>query len=449
LSEDHPRPQMLPARLQARLSARRGLRRLTASGVPAVMAIGLVFPAISGTSAPGPATAVASRILCGSWSRCDSRGYDSYGYAASEYRAYWRMTPGDECTNYAAFVESTVYHVATPSYLLGDGGNWAYAARAHGVVVNHTPSVGAVAAWDGGMFGIGAQGHVAVVEQVGPDARYIVVSQQHMGGLDDYNWTRIKAGYGPDQWQEWPSYFIHFPIPRRADVGYFDPKADSYSVRYSQTAGPVNRTARLGVSGAVPFSGQWHRDAGSGAGYYSPKYGMFHLLGAGPARHPNVSVTFGPPGMVPLIGDWRGFGRDGIGYYDPKTATFTLKQSLRPGPAYATFRFGPRGMVPLAGDWNGKGRDGIGYYNPAAGRFSLRVTLGNGPVWVRFRFGPPHMIPIVGNWTGRSLRDGVGYYDPRTGTYYLRDRLSTGPASTIVRFGPAHMVPLTGQWYGA
>ncbi len=108
-------------------------------------------------------------------------------------QAYWRMSPGDQCTNYAAFVESTVYHVAAPSYLLGNGGQWAYLAAAHGVLVNHTPSVGAVAEWDGGTFGMGSLGHVGVVEAVGPQDSYIVISQQHMGGLNGYNWTLIKA----------------------------------------------------------------------------------------------------------------------------------------------------------------------------------------------------------------------------------------------------------------
>ena len=55
------------------------------------------------------------------------------------------MYPGDNCTNYVAFVESTVYGVSTPTYDLGNGYTWASAAANNGVLVNHTPTVGSVA----------------------------------------------------------------------------------------------------------------------------------------------------------------------------------------------------------------------------------------------------------------------------------------------------------------
>jgi len=55
------------------------------------------------------------------------------------------MYPGDNCTNYAAYVESEVYGVSTPDYLLGDGGQWGERAALEGVPVDGTPSAGAVA----------------------------------------------------------------------------------------------------------------------------------------------------------------------------------------------------------------------------------------------------------------------------------------------------------------
>jgi surface antigen len=438
-------------RLKIRATGKHRLRRVAFAGVPAVMAVGVGLPLML-TSGNVPAkigsAAVGSRMLCGSWSRCDERGYNSYGYASHEYRPYWRMSAGDECTNYAAFVESTVYHARRPSYLLGNGGDWAYSAASHHVRVNHTPSVGAVAEWNGGSFGIGPSGHVAVVEEVGPHASYIVVSQQHMGGLYDYNWTLIRAHHSSDSWQEWPSNFIHFAIPRRSDVGYYNPKTRTFKLRYSQTAGPANRTGSLGVAGAIPLMGDWRGTGLDGTGYYDPATGTFHLDGVKKSRHPDVAVSFGPAHMKPLVGDWLGTGKDGLGYYDPATGTFNLEQSLTGGKPGFSFVFGQPGMVPLAGDWNGGRHDGIGFYNPAKGTFTLRNSLSAGAPLVSFRFGPPHMIPIVGNWAG-GRKDGVGYYNPRTGKFYLRDRLSNGPATTVVRFGPAHMVPLTGDWLGA
>jgi surface antigen len=121
------------------------------------------------------------------------------------------MYPGDNCTNYVAYVESTVYGVSTPTFNLGDGGLWAAAAAQNGVLVNHTPSVGSVAVWSGGSSGIPSEGHVAVVEAVGPDESYIVISQQHIAAdPDGYDWTMINASPTLNQWEQWPNDFIHF-----------------------------------------------------------------------------------------------------------------------------------------------------------------------------------------------------------------------------------------------
>jgi surface antigen len=121
------------------------------------------------------------------------------------------MYPGDNCTNYVAFVESTVYGISTPTYNLGDGGLWATAAAHNGVLVNNTPAVGSVAVWNGGSSGIPDEGHVAVVEAVGPLNSYIVVSQQHiLGDTDGYDWTFIYPTASQNQWEQWPDDFIHF-----------------------------------------------------------------------------------------------------------------------------------------------------------------------------------------------------------------------------------------------
>jgi surface antigen len=120
---------------------------------------------------------------------------------------WWAMYPGDNCTNYVAYVESHVYGVATPHSLLGDGGDWGYNAAAQGVPVNATPTVGSVAVWDMGS-GI-PQGHVAIVQAVGPRDRYIVVSQSGMGeDADGFDWQRVDRSGG--SWEPWPSSFIHF-----------------------------------------------------------------------------------------------------------------------------------------------------------------------------------------------------------------------------------------------
>lgn len=129
------------------------------------------------------------------------------------------MYAGDNCTNYVAFVESTVYGVVTPTFPLGDAGGWPVSAPRLGALVDHTPTVGSVAEWNGGSPGIPSPGHVAVVEAVGPHASYIVVSQQNVQDVNDYDWMRIDAVRGANQWEQWPSSFIHFPrVPKGVRV---------------------------------------------------------------------------------------------------------------------------------------------------------------------------------------------------------------------------------------
>ena len=147
--------------------------------------------------------------LCAGYAACSVGSFTTHYYEDSAADAWWRMYPGDNCTNYAAFVESQVYKVPEPDLLLGDGGQWGYRAAADGVPVDDNPSVGAVAVWDEGTPGMGGYGHVAVVEDVAPDGSYIDVSQSGMGSAQDgFDWERIYVDGG--SWEPWPNSFIHF-----------------------------------------------------------------------------------------------------------------------------------------------------------------------------------------------------------------------------------------------
>ena len=128
------------------------------------------------------------------------------------------------CTNYVAFVESTVYGVPTPNPALPvNATNWAQGAQKDGFTVNQTPTVGSVAQWyanDNNPV-IGTDGHVAIVEQVGPDDSYIVVSQDNWhSDTDYYGWAKILNEPDTPGAEPWPDNFIHFfsggqgPLPR-------------------------------------------------------------------------------------------------------------------------------------------------------------------------------------------------------------------------------------------
>jgi surface antigen len=149
-------------------------------------------------------------VLCSGYAACSTDGFTDNGYAANQETSWWRMYPGNNCTNYVAYVESQIFGVTQPSYLLGDAYQWAANASANAVPVSDTPSVGAVAFWGSAALGMNRYGHVAIVQAVGPDGSYIDISQSGMGASDDgYDWERIYKG--ATSWEPWPDSFIHFP----------------------------------------------------------------------------------------------------------------------------------------------------------------------------------------------------------------------------------------------
>ncbi len=167
---------------------------------------------------------VSAGPLCEGYSACSVAPYTTHNFQ-NEYRtSYWGMAADQDtapsgawanCTNYVAFVESTVYGAPTPKHALPiNATNWSTGARENGFAINQTPTVGSVAQWTKNDPNIGPDGHVAIVEAVGPNDNYIVISQDNWStDTDYYGWAVILAG-APDQGEPWPDSFIHFPATR-------------------------------------------------------------------------------------------------------------------------------------------------------------------------------------------------------------------------------------------
>jgi surface antigen len=191
--------------------------KVHASGVPKAwittrsVALCLLITMTSMTTSTSASAADPPSIQCTGYAACGRGPYTTHGYQFHSSTSYWNMYAGNNCTNYVAFVESTTFGVAPPPYRLGDAGQWPVTAVHDDAVVNHIPTVGSVAEWNGGSPGIPSPGHVAIVEVVGPQHSYIVISQQNILDVNDYDWTRINADGAGNLWEQWPSNFIHFP----------------------------------------------------------------------------------------------------------------------------------------------------------------------------------------------------------------------------------------------
>ncbi len=187
-------------------------RRRAATGRGLTLIVALAAAAcLSLTQLAGVARADGGQ-LCDGYAGCSAGAFTVHGYQSAAASSWWRMFPGVNCTNYAAFVESQVYGVPAPAALLGNAYQWAASAAAAGIPVDNTPTVGAVAVWAAGGAGIGSLGHVAVVEAVGPGGSYIDISQSGIGSATDgYDWQQIARG--SSSWEPWPTSFIHFQGP--------------------------------------------------------------------------------------------------------------------------------------------------------------------------------------------------------------------------------------------
>ncbi len=158
-----------------------------------------------------PATATET-VLCTGYVPCTIAGMSDAGYGAASSTAYWGMTPGHNCTNYVAYRLTHGRLVARPINT-GMAGTWGAAAKAAGIPVDDTPTVGSVAWWAPYWAPAGDKGHVAYVEAVRPDGSFLV-SEDNSGG--DFHWEQFgRGGIG------WPSGFIHYPDSDGSPTGTF------------------------------------------------------------------------------------------------------------------------------------------------------------------------------------------------------------------------------------
>ncbi|WP_159083746.1 CHAP domain-containing protein [Nocardioides terrigena] len=188
-----------------------------------------------------------STYLCSGYAECQAAGYGHAGYRQASSTAYWRMYAGHNCTNYVAYrlIQSGMPN-ARPWDGSGNASNWGVAMAS---ITDQTPTVGSVAWYKSHANPAGANGHVAIVEQVISDTE-IIVSEDYWGG--DFHWRRVtKSGGG------WPTGFIHFndrvvePTTAPAIVGSAAVGAPLEVAAGAWTPTPTSVTVRWLADGAA------------------------------------------------------------------------------------------------------------------------------------------------------------------------------------------------------
>ncbi|MDM4761454.1 CHAP domain-containing protein [Galbitalea sp. SE-J8] len=174
-------------------------RALAAALATIALAVGTLVAGAPAASA-ALASAPTSAVLCQGYAGCTALGMTNHGYS-TRTAGYWRMVPGHNCTNYAAFLLIKAGASRTRPWT----GNGNANAWGHYLPNDAVPSAGAIAWWDANTNGSGAAGHVAFVEAV-LSPTTIVVSEDNYGG--DFYWKVITAAD-----PHWPTGFIHRQEP--------------------------------------------------------------------------------------------------------------------------------------------------------------------------------------------------------------------------------------------
>jgi len=165
-----------------------------------------------------------------------------------------------------------------------------------------------------------------------------------------------------------------------------------------------------GLTDAVPVTGDWTANGTTKIGVFDNGTWYLDLNGNGAwnGTPTDVMATFGVglTGAVPVTGDWTGNGTTKIGVFHDGSWYLDLNGNGAwdgtPTDGLYSFGAGLAGAVPVAGDWTGNGTSKIGVY--VDGTWYIDIN-GNGawdgtPTDKNYNFGTPESgdTPVTGRW---------------------------------------------------
>jgi hypothetical protein len=198
------------------------------------------------------------------------------------------------------------------------------------------------------------------------------------------------------------------------EIGVFRPTTHLFYHDYNGNGvwnGAItDRQYYFGITGDLPFTGDWNNDGIAEIGVFRPSTHLFYLDFSGNGIWDGALTdrlfNFGIPGDKPVSGDWNGDGMAEIGIFRPSTHSFYLDYNgngvWNGAVIDRSNNFGITGDIPITGDWNADGKTNIGIFRPSANMFYLDFN-GNG-VWngamadLRYNFGVSGDTPVAGEW---------------------------------------------------
>jgi surface antigen len=345
---------------------------------------------------------------------CYSTGYacDSTGYLG---QATWGFVGPHNCTTYAAW-RLARNGVPAPGYNLGNGATWAEQAAAHGVHVDHTPAVGAIAQWNAyTAHATSVYGHVGYVQQVGPDYIVVVSDNYPLGQVPGHTDTfTIPVGHA-----HWPSNFIHFKdLVQPPSSGVFQPYA-------------------------ADFNGDGYADIGM----RNTSNGVFFIK-HGPNFGDQISYQWAAGAHYQsFTADFNGDGLADIGLRDTTTGTFHFKAGPSFGGGWSYPWAAGSHYQAFVGRFNNDQYADIGLRDTTTGTFHFKLgpTCGGGSsyAWV----AGSHYQPYVADFNGDRIGD-IGLRDSSNGTFHFKLGPSYGGGSSYAWVAGSHYQPYVADFNG-
>jgi hypothetical protein len=242
-------------------------------------------------------------------------------------------------------------------------------------------------------------------------------------------------------------------------IGVFNPAANQFRLRNSNTAGPIDKTINFGVAGDIPVVGDWNGDGIKDAGVFRPSAAQFVIQKLSvtficnpfcvpSGVSPTLTINFGQIGDLPVAGDWDNNGVESVGVFRPSAGQFLLTDDNVTNPNIDhTINFGISGDIPVGGDWNSDGRDTVGVFRPSAGTFFLTNQDALNPTLdIVAVFGIAEDLPLAGDFDGDG-KDSIGVWRPSVATFFLGNN-NDSTVNLTIQFGANGDRPVAGDWDG-
>jgi hypothetical protein len=234
----------------------------------------------------------------------------------------------------------------------------------------------------------------------------------------------------------------------KADPTVFRPSTGDWNILSS--AGGTT-TENFGLSGDIPFAGDWTGDGQSDVAVVRPSTNTFYYGNNHTTPGQNfTAITWGVAGDVAVPADYDGDGKTDVAVFRPSSGSWYVFRSS--DSSLQQLAWGTSGDVPVAADFDGDLRSDFGVFRPNdpsnLGRSTWYVLESNFDFGFNLfaTWGLSTDKPVPADYDGDGKAD-IAVFRPSNGTWYI---INSGPAGGTqgIAFGSPGDIPQPADYDG-